>query len=453
MSAPPPAATRWFSLRRRLLTLLLGGMSAGWLVIVGMTYYDAHHEVDELLDAQMGQVAQTLLAMASEYEDDDDIAELEAGDHKYQKKFVFQIWDDAGRLLLRSRHAPLTPLATADGFTDAAEGKHRWRLYSQWDRERKLRVQVGEDHHVREEITGHIVGRMLGLILLGLPLLGAWAWFATRRGLASIDVVAGQVASRAPEHLDPLTPTSAPTELRPLIEAINQLFARVEHTLDGERRFTADAAHELRTPLAAIATQAQVALRARDAAERDHAIGQLAVGARRAGHLLEQLLTLARLDPQAGLPTAAVRLDTLAAEACADQGAVLLEKSHALDLAADQPVTVVANEAMLRVLLRNLLDNAVRYTPPGGRIRVATGLDAGQAVLEISDSGPGIAAAARQPVLQRFHRLAGQEIEGSGLGLSIVARIVELHGARLELGDGLAGATTTGLMARVIFRA
>lgn len=453
MSAVTAApATRWCSLRRRLLVWLLAGMSAGWLLIIGITYRDAHHEVDELLDAQLVQVAQTLLAMASEYDDDDDITELEAGGHKYQKKFIFQIWDDEGRLVLRSRDATETPLASRDGFSDdQANGKLRWRIYSQWDREHKLRVQVAENHRVREEITRHILGRMLGLISLGLPLLGVWIWFAVRRGMAPVDAIAAQVAQRDPGHLDALVPSVAPRELQPLLASINQLFARVMHTLDSERRFTADAAHELRTPLAAIVTQSQVALRARDAAERDHAIGQLAVSARRAAHLVEQLLTLARLDPAAGLTLTAVRLDSLVTEACAEQGAAMLEKALGLELAVPLPVTVQANETMLRVLLRNLLDNALRYTPAGGRLQVAVGDDNGQGVLTISDSGPGIPAGARAQVLQRFHRLAGQEIEGSGLGLSIVARIAELHEARIELADGLPNADGCGLCVRLTF--
>jgi two-component system sensor histidine kinase QseC len=433
---------RWFSLRRRLLALLLGGVTAGWLATLVISYIDAHHEIDELLDAQMVQTAQTLLALASEYDDDDDVAKLEGEVHKYQKKCVFQLWDAEGRLLLRSQHAPTALLAAADGFSESVGAEH-WRYYSQWDRHRQLRVQVAENHAVREEIAGHIAGRLLLPALFSLPLLGLWVWFATRRGLASLDAVAAQVAQRAPERLEPLTPAAAPVEIRPLLEALNDLFARVEQALDNERRFTADAAHELRTPLAALATQAQVALRARDAAERDHAIEQIASGVRRANHLVEQLLTLARLDPATELPKERVDLGALAAEACADHGAAALDKGIAVELDAPAAVQVTANGGMLRILLRNLLDNAVRYTPAGGQVRIRVLATAQGALLEVSDSGPGIPPAERESALRRFHRLAGQEIEGSGLGLSIVARIAELHGASLELADGFGGVGLT----------
>lgn len=301
------------------------------------------------------------------------------------------------------------------------------------------------DEHVRHEIAEHFLKALLTPLLFGLPVLGGWIWFATWRGLKPLDEVAAELGKRAPERLDPVAPAAAPREVRPLLEALNALFTRVDRAMQNERAFTADAAHELRTPLAAIATQAQVATRARDAAERDHALAQLTASARRASHLVEQLLTLARLDPAAGLPMTELRLDMLAVEVCADQGAAALEKNIALELDAPQPVVINGNAAMLRVLLRNLIDNAVRYTPAGGQV----GVGVTARMLTVSDSGPGIPAAQRADALRRLHRLAGQDIEGSGLGLSIVARIAELHGATLELADGIG---QPGLAVRVVFR-
>lgn len=305
--------------------------------------------------------------------------------------------------------------------------------------------------HLDKELAEHLIETLLMPLLISLPLLAAWIWFATRRGLAPLDAVAAEVGQRAPERLEPLAPATAPREIRPLLGALNDLFARMARTLDSERRFTADAAHELRTPLAALAMQAQVAMRARDAAERDHALRQILAGSQRAGRLVEQLLILARLDPAAGFSGNEVDLAGLASEICAAHGAAVLEKDIALELEAPAPCPLRGNADMLRVLLRNLVDNAVRYTPRGGRIRIGVAARGGRPVLEVSDSGPGIPAAEHANVLRRFHRLAGQEVEGSGLGLSIVARIAELHGARLELGEGLAAAGRLGLTVRVIF--
>jgi len=426
-----PAATRWFSLRRRLLVWLLGGLTCGWLAALVFTYFDAHHEIDELFDAQMVQVARTMLALAGEYDDDDDIARLEEGGHKYQEHFVFQLWDDRGRLLLRSPQAPARPLAEVDGFSESGgPGRGRWRHYSQWDREGRLRVQVAEHHHVREELSGHIAARLLLPALFGLPLIGVWIWLSTRRSLAPLDDIASQIAGRAPDRLDPMAPAVAPREIRPLLMAMNALFSRVTGAMEQERRFTADAAHELRTPLAAIVAQAQVARRARDAGERDHALEQIATSGRRAGRLVEQLLTLARLDPAAGLSLEPVALARLAAEECADQGATALEKQIALELDADGDAVVSGNADMLRVLLRNLLDNALRYTPPGGKVGVRVTAH----TLSVADSGPGIPAEERADALRRFHRLAGQEIEGSGLGLAIVREVARGCGASVQLG-------------------
>ncbi|MEW5781334.1 MAG: ATP-binding protein [Pseudomonadota bacterium] len=305
--------------------------------------------------------------------------------------------------------------------------------------EKRIHKAEKIERRIHQELTDHLLKTMLVSLLFGLPLLGGWIWFATWRGLKPLDQVAEELRRRAPERLDPVMPAAAPREVQPLLEALNALFARVDQAMQNERAFTADAAHELRTPLAAISAQAQVAMRARDAAERDHALGQLAAGAQRARHLVEQLLTLARLDPAADLPMSEVRLDRLAAEVCADHGPAAVEKNIALELDAPQAVTLTGNEAMLRILLRNLLDNAIRYTPAGGKVGVGVTARGRQVELSIADDGPGIPPDQRAQALRRLHRLAGQDIEGCGLGLSIVARIAELHRARLEMGEGLEG--------------
>jgi two-component system, OmpR family, sensor histidine kinase QseC len=450
MNAP---ATLWYSLRRRLLVLLLGGFSAGWLVMLASSYIDAHHEIDEMFDAQLAQTAQALLTRRHDTQrddggdgdgdSDDNESDAKHAAHRYQSKVMFQIWHDNGDLLQRSANAPDRPLTDVEGYSEQHDALGHWRIFSQWDERRHHRVQVAENHQVRDELVGHIALRLLLPALFGLPLLGAWVWLATRRALEPLDAVAAQIASRQPERLHALAPASAPQEIRPLVEAINDLFGRVDKTLESERRFTADAAHELRTPLAALATQAQVALRARDADERQHAIDQLIAGSRRAARLVDQLLTLARLDPDAPRPTDTVKLDRLAEEVCAAHGGQALLKNITLELDA-MPVIVIGNADMLRVLLRNLVDNALRYTPNGGQVTVA--ITPGR--LSVSDSGPGIPAEERQRVFDRFRRLAGQETEGSGLGLSIVARIAEMHGATIGLAGGADG---RGLQVEVVF--
>jgi len=429
----------WFSLRRRLLGMLLGGVAAAWLVTMVFSYLDAHHEVDELFDAQLAQAAQTLLALAS-HDEGDDIEDLGDITHKYQRRLRFQIWRGDGKLLMRSKNAPETPLTTTRGFSETRGDEGHWRHFSQWNEAGNLQVQVSENHHIRDELIGHIAWRLLLPALFGLPLIGLWVWLATRQGLSSLDGIARQIASRAPQQLQPLTPNSAPEEIRTMLEALNGLFQRVDTALEAERRFTADAAHELRTPLAALQAQLQVALRARDGEERDRSLAQLQSGLSRASHLVDQMLQLARLDPESGLPDPqAADLAMLAESVCADLGPQIIAKNIDFDLDAPEGCTVVGQTEWLRVLIRNLVDNAVRYTPEGGQVRVSVCRTDGACQLEVSDSGPGIAAAERADVLRRFHRIDQSGQPGSGLGLAIVARIAELHGAQLHLDDTASG--------------
>ena len=429
--------TAWFSLRRRLLGLLLGGVAAAWLVTMVFSYIDAHHQVDKLFDAQLAQAAQTLLALAS-HDEGDDIDDLGDAGHKNQRRLRFQIWRADGKLLMRSKNAPKTALTATDGFSETRDRKDRWRHYSQWNDDHSLQVQVSENHHIRDELIAHIAWRLLFPALFGLPLIGLWVWVATRQGLSSLDGIARQIASRAPQQLQPLTPAAAPEEIRTMLEALNGLFQRVETALETERRFTADAAHELRTPLAALQAQVQVALRARDSSERDRSLAQLHSGLTRASHLVDQMLQLARLDPESGLPDPQpVDLAMLAEAVCADLGHQILEKNLDFALAAAPGCIVTGQAEWLRVLIRNLIDNAIRYTPTGGSLRVQVAVANGQSRLSVSDSGPGIPAGDREAVLRRFHRLnRGEHPTGSGLGLAIVARIAELHGADLEFAAG-----------------
>ena len=442
--------TTWFSLRRRLLGLLLGGVAAAWLVTMVFSYIDAHHEVDELFDAQLAQAAQTLLALAS-HDEGEGVEDLGEATHKYQRRLRFQIWRADGKLLMRSNNAPESPLTEARGFSETQGKDGHWRHFSQWNDEHSLQVQVSENHHIRDDLIGHIAWRLIFPALFGLPLIGLWVWLATRQGLSSLAGVARQIASRDPQQLQAIHPTSAPTEIRPLVEALNGLFQRVEQTIDAERRFTADAAHELRTPLAALQAQLQVAQRARDNDERDRSLQQLQSGLSRAARLVDQMLQLARLDPESGLPhPQPVDLTALGEAVCADLGAQIIARNIDFSFESPGPAIVTGHAEWLRVLIRNLVDNAVRYTPEGGTVTVRIERQNGRLTLAVSDSGPGIPAAQRSAVLQRFHRLDQGGQPGSGLGLAIVARIAELHAAQLYLGTS---PMTKGLDIRVQFAA
>ena len=447
------------SLRRRLLVLLLSGSLIFWALVAAISYRNAHHEVDELFDVQMSQVAHTLLAIALADQDSD----LKPGtpwphrpggtSHRplpEAQKLMFQLRDGAGKLLLRSPNAPDTPLVARDGFSEVEDAVGHWRYFAIRDEGGRFQVQVGEDHSIRDELVARTVMQFMWPILLGTPFLALWVWLATGQALRPLAQLRQDLDLRGADHLVRLPATAIPEEVAPLVATLNRLLGEVEGALEQERRFTSDAAHELRTPLAALQAQLHVARNARDDRERQHALGQLEQGLGRAGRLVEQMLQLARLDPERSLPDrCVVDLGALAREVCAGQGPAALNRNLDFALEAEVPVPVDGTPDWLRVLLRNLVDNGIRYTPEGGRVLVSVTLAGdGGAILRVADSGPGIPPEQRAAALQRFHRLENSGSPGHGLGLSIVSRIAELHGARLILDrDPALG----GLKAEVVF--
>ena len=442
---------RGASLRSRLLLLLLGATALTWTATALWSYRSADEEIDQMLDAQLAVSAQILISHASGDSDDVPLAEA-VGRAKYERKIAFQVWDDQRGLLARSVSAPAGRMSDrSEGFSDRVLDGRAWRVFSLHDAERGMMVQVGELSAVSEQMARSIAARLLLPLLFALPALALLSWIVVTHSLAPLSKVARQVSARSPDQLAALDAASAPREVVPLVVALNTLFDRVSAALDHERRFTADAAHELRTPLAAVKTQAQVALGAISNFERRHALGQVVAGTDRATRLVEQLLTLARLDPQQRLPaTASIDLAALAATTLAELGAAAVAKDIELSLEGERPVWVSGDATALEILLRNLADNALRYTPAGGRVAVRVTVDNGNPALVVSDSGPGLRPAELDRVFDRFYRVVGSGETGSGLGLSIVKRIAELHGGSVTLASGADG---RGIVATVRFPA
>lgn len=448
------------SIRRRVLSMALGVFVLGWLVVALMSYRSARHEVEELLDAELVQSARVVLGLTLHEIDEEGAAGAQRQlpvviqraltGHKYEDKLSFQIWI-GNTPLLKSPNAPLNPLASGPGFRNARVGDATWRVFSLPDTQRNVRIDVAQHMDVRNELVRDIVRDLSWPLLLTLPVLALAFGAAIARGLRPLAATAKEIARRSPQQLAPLALDNVPVELRPLVEELNRLLARLRTALEGERRFTANASHELRTPLAGLKAQAQVALRAEDAGQRQQALNQIVHGVDRATHLLEQLLALARLDPDhAAANYAPLALAQLAREVLAELAPAALAKRIALALDTQGHDGVRANRTAIAVLLRNLVDNAIRYSPAGGAVAVHIAGDQGRVRLTIRDHGPGIPAAQRAAALERFQRLAGNGEPGCGLGLSIVKRIAELHDARLELADPPAG---DGLEVRVEFPA
>lgn len=443
--------TTLYSLRKRLLALLLLAIGVLWVAVAASGFLRAHHEADEMFDAQLAEVALALLALA--HVGDVEVApDLTGSVHKYQQRILFQVWrvlpgkdGEHLSLLTRSANAPREPLSPDDGFSEHEWQGETWRFYRQRDDDNDYLVQVAQSHTVRDELAQEIAWRLILPMLLALPLLGVAVWMAVGAALRPLAAVVHEVGDRQPDYLEPLRVAGPmPAEVAPLVEALNGLFARVRSAIDSERRFTADAAHELRTPLAALKVQAQVAQRAADEPRR-LALQQVLQGVERMTHLVEQLLTLARVDPgqpgavaRQSLAFAACDLRRLAESVCAELIPAALDKRLQLEIEPGPAWPLDGNAGLLQTLLRNLVDNAIRYTPPGGSI-VLTLADGW---VQVADSGPGIPAADRELALRRFHRLVGSEQSGSGLGLSIVSRIAELHGATVHLLDTPGGGLT-----------
>ena len=434
------------SLQFRLLAGTLALVGVFWLVLSIIAWQSAVSEAEEMFDNDLAQTASLLAGLAGH-----EAHELEADLPKppYVADVAFQIWDNGTRLALRSETAPATRLSPVDaGFSDQGD----WRVYSLWDEDEKNLVQVAESRQGRFAVSRVLARHLMTPIAIALPLLALALVALIRSSLAPLSHLADSIGSRSPQRLEHIPVEQAPGELQPILAQLNLLLSRVEDSLWRERRLTADAAHELRNPLAAMRVHAQVALASQTAGERDMALDSVIAAIDRISHLIDQLLTLARLDTET-LAAHFSRCDlrALAADVLAIEANTALTKTVNLELAIGSAAEVRFEPTLLAVLLRNLIDNAIRYSPPGGLVRVRTETSAsGEATVEVSDQGPGIGPEKRQRVLDRFYRIPGTVETGSGLGLAIVARIVELAGARLELADNPEG---KGLLARVAFPA
>lgn len=442
---------RGASLKARLLIGVLSAVTLIWLVVATAGYYKVRHELKELLDAHLAQSAAMLLAQLDEEVDEQEASPAPIA-HRYQRQVAFQIWDGAGRLRLHSRSAPAALLsAVTAGFSDSLVNGTRWRVYSvQRPRDGAL-VQVGERLAAREHLGVEVAAHWLLPLAVALPLLGLLLVMVIGRALQPLNQVSREVSIRDAGNLEPIPTAAIPREALPLVGQLNGLLSRLRATLEQERRFTADAAHELRTPLAGIRMQAQVASESADTGIRNRALAAVLVGCDRAARLIEQLLTLARLEALQDAPSAEiVDLARLAREVIGELGPAAHERGVTMALTAPETARVPGSEVLLRVLLRNLIDNAMRYSPRKTRVTVRVRADGPTACLRVEDQGPGLSPEARLRVMQRFYRVPGSMETGSGLGLSIVSLIADLHGARVSLRDGEAG---RGLTVEVEFPA
>ncbi|KRB64174.1 ATP-binding protein [Noviherbaspirillum sp. Root189] len=437
------------SIRKALLFWLCIGLSVGIVAAAAILYLRAQEEANQIFDYQMRQLAVSLPS-----EPFSPVRPGRQGQPDTAQDIVIQIWDSEGLRIYHSHERLALPQDARLGFATVPTREGPWRVYT--TQHGNTVVQVAQPMSARRGVAADTALKTVAPLLLLFPFLGALVWLTVSAGLAPIRRLANDVQSRDVASLAPIADRRLPEEVQPLTHALNDLLARLHVALDAQRAFVADAAHELRSPLTALKLQIQLAERADDPAERSAAFAELRQGFERATRLVQQLLTLARHEPGAS-PTVREPVDLLAVARNVVSDLSSIASAKDLDLGLESESNRDAGDAAeahtalcsgdgesLRVLLANLVENAIRYTPQGGRITVTVRASQEEAIAEVQDNGPGIPPDHLERVFDRFYRVSGTQAEGSGLGLAIVRHVAEAHGGRIELEN--AG---TGLLARL----
>lgn len=441
------------SIRRRLISVLLVFIVAAWLVTTVMSYIKTRQEVETLFDAQLAQLAYALSEISSKKTDvfqDDEILmkaiEAHSASQPYSKKIAFQIWRD-NKLVLRSRNAPITKLAEGVDYHDRMIEGRQWRVFA--FASDHLLVEVGEDTDIRSRLVRSIVLDMLLPMLIALPIIASMIWIGIGAGISPLYRIVRAIRKRSHHQLSPIAMANIPVEIEPLVKELNSLLGRLDDAFTKERNFTANASHELRTPLAVIKAQAQVALRSRSEKERREHLKKVIIGIDRATHMVNQLLTLARIDPDAVASLyKMLNLTEVTSYVIADLAPIALKKKIDISLVSEEGVMIRGYRDGIQLMLTNLIDNAISYTPEGKAVRIRIEKMAGEVAVIIQDSGPGIPETERDKVFDRFYRMPGAKASGCGIGLAIVKRVVDLHDARILLENPRRG---TGLVVKILF--
>lgn len=455
-----------------LINLLLCVTLITSLAIIGNLFLE-HHNLQAHLDTQLSTTGLIIQAFTEDNvlqgneirEVQENINKLpeqiesliSKADPKARKSFAtkeriqFQIWDNQGNLLISSEGAPKKPFAVGkSGFSDKVVHAVPWRVFTTYSIVSGYRVEVAERYNVRKELEGRITQDSVFVMLITYPFLGLLVWIIIGRGLDSIKKVTREIRRRAPTHLAPLEFVGVPKEIQPFIDELNELFLRLREGFEREKRFAADAAHELKTPLAALRTYSQLAMKSKTEDERNAALEKIISSVKRSTHIVQQLLTLSRMVPEASLSELQdLDLRAIATEIISDLVPKAVKKDTEIEFVAQEDaVEMQGSETAIGILVRNLVDNAIRYTPAGSSVKVEVMQRPNSAVLIVTDNGPGIPKELRARVFERFFRVLGTSASGSGLGLGIVQQIAQLHKARVILDTPESG---QGLEVTVVF--
>jgi two-component system sensor histidine kinase QseC len=425
-----------FSLQGRLLTHILGAVLVVWMATAAFVWHEAQHEVDELLDGHLAQSAALLVVQQNAQPEVQELLLDAPTLHKYANRVAYQVFDE-GRLVMHSPNVGHKPMAQhTQGFeTVTREDGHTWRVFATAGRSDEVQIYVAERVSSRDDILSAVLQGFLPPLTIALPLLLIVLWWNVYSGFRPLQRLRQVLLTRDTQTLAPVSLPHLPCELEPMIDALNDLLHRLAGRMETERRFTSDAAHELRTPIAAIRAQAQVALGCDDNALTRHQalLGTLA-GCDRVSHLVDQMLTLARVERPQDLSSEPFRLDQLLQQVMADLAPEALRRHQKLELVVADDLEVRGQSTLWGILLRNLIDNACRYSPEGAMVKVhAHSLKEGRVEVTVQDNGPGLSEASLSRLCERFFRVLGTRSLGSGLGWSIVQHIARLQNIDVQV--------------------
>lgn len=426
------------SIRYFLLISLLASITIASAINGVGNYLLDEQVIEPYLDAQLVRMA-TIISTLNQTSDSKIESQLletfSKKQTKLDQKIIFQIWDKNGNLLLRSHNMAISLKDTPLGFSDQLIQGEDWRTYSTYDEKQHVKVIVAEVYNLRRELVDDIASSNANILLITYPVFGVLIWFIISFALQSITRVTTEISNRASTYLEPVQLTEIPVEIKPLVAELNQLFIRLKLAFERNKRFAGDAAHELRTPLAALKTNVQVAIKSISDVDRNKALQKVIESVDRSSHAVAQLLTLSRLGEEESLTdTRPIDLHKLATEIIAFLAPQAFEKNIDIELSPPpHDCIVLGNDSAIGILIRNIVDNAIRYTPINGEVKISIVNTTKKIILRVMDTGSGIPVELRERVFERFYRILGTKASGSGLGLAIVSQIAALHHAEINL--------------------